>query len=231
MLATALRRNAGDRAFHDLQKRLLHPFAADVAGDRGVVGLSSDLVDLVDVDDPALRALDVVFGRLQKLEYDVFHIFPDIARFGQRGRVGHGERHIQNAGQGLRQQGLAAAGRADQQDVRLRQLDIRLRRMVQPFVVVVNRDRQHPLGVDLADHVIVQHLADFARGRHAIAGLQTGGLRLFADDVHAQFDAFVTDEYCRTRNQLAYLMLAFATERAVKRVLAVAGIACHPQTS
>jgi hypothetical protein len=65
MLAAALRRNAGDRAFHDLQQRLLHALARHVAGDRGVVGLAGDLVDFVDIDDAALRAFDVVFGRLQ----------------------------------------------------------------------------------------------------------------------------------------------------------------------
>src|SRR5204863_9975666 len=48
MLAAALRRNRSDRAFHDLQQRLLHALARDVAGDRGVVGLAADLVDFVD---------------------------------------------------------------------------------------------------------------------------------------------------------------------------------------
>jgi hypothetical protein len=55
MLAAALRRHVGDRAFHDLQQRLLHALARHVAGDRRVVGLAADLVDLVDVDDAALR--------------------------------------------------------------------------------------------------------------------------------------------------------------------------------
>jgi hypothetical protein len=57
---------------------------------------------------------------------------------------------------------LPRAGRADQQDVRLRQFDVVvLGRVVQPLVVVVHRDRQDALGVVLADDVIVQHLADF----------------------------------------------------------------------
>jgi len=34
-----------------LQQRLLHAFAGHVPGDRGVVGLARDLVDLVDIDD------------------------------------------------------------------------------------------------------------------------------------------------------------------------------------
>jgi len=139
MLAPALRRHGGDRAFHDLQKRLLHALARHIAGDRGVVGLAGDLVDLVDIDDPALRAFDVVFRGLQQFQDDVFHILADITGLCQRGRIGHGERHIQNPRQSLRQQGLAAAGGADQQDVRFGQFDVRLGRMVQPLVMVVHR--------------------------------------------------------------------------------------------
>ena len=124
MLAPALRRHGGHGAFHDLQKRLLHALARHVAGDRGVVGLAGDLVDLVDIDDAALRAFDIVFRCLQQLEDDVFHILADIAGLGQRRRIGHGEGHIEDARQRLRQQRLAATGGADQQDVRLRQFDL-----------------------------------------------------------------------------------------------------------
>ena len=126
MLAPALRRHRGDGAFHDLEQRLLHAFARHVTGDRRVVGLAGDLVDLVNIDDPALRAFDIVLAGLQQLEDDVFHIFPDVTGFGQRGGVGHGERHIQNPRQCLGQQGFAAAGGTDQQDVGFRKLDIRL---------------------------------------------------------------------------------------------------------
>ena len=52
MLAPALRRHVGNRAFDDLEQGLLHPFAGHIAGDRRVVtALARDLVDLVDVDD------------------------------------------------------------------------------------------------------------------------------------------------------------------------------------
>ena len=124
VLAAALRRHRGDGALHDLQQRLLHALARDVAGDRRIVGLAADLVDLVDVDDAALRALDIVVGRLQQLQDDVLDVLADIAGLGQRRGVRHGERHVEHAGQGLGQQRLAAAGRADQQDVRLGDLDV-----------------------------------------------------------------------------------------------------------
>ena len=54
VLAPALRRHVGDGALQDLEQRLLHALAADVAGDRGVLALAGDLVDLVDIDDAAL---------------------------------------------------------------------------------------------------------------------------------------------------------------------------------
>ena len=223
MLAAALRRHAGDRALHDLQQRLLHALARNVAGDRGIVGLAADLVDLVDVDDAALGALDVVVGRLQELQDDVLDILADIARFGQRRGVGHGEGHVEDAGERLGEQRLARTRRADQQDVGLGQFDVAvLRGVIEPLVVIVHRDRQHPLGLRLADHVIVQDLADLARGRNAVLALDQRGLALLADDVHAQFDAFVADEHGRPGDELANLMLALAAERAVERVLGVA---------
>ena len=51
VLAPALRWHRSDGAFYDLEQRLLHALARDVAGDREVVGLAADLVDLVDLDD------------------------------------------------------------------------------------------------------------------------------------------------------------------------------------
>ena len=66
VLATTLGRHRSDRAFEDLEQRLLDALARDVAGDRRVVTLARDLVDLVDVDDAALGLLDVVVGVLEQ---------------------------------------------------------------------------------------------------------------------------------------------------------------------
>ena len=107
VLAPALRRHAGHRAFDQLEQRLLHAFARHVARDAGVVGLAADLVDLVDVDDAALRPLDVVVAVLQQLLDDVLDVLADVAGLGQRGRIGNDEGHVQQPRQGLRQQRLA----------------------------------------------------------------------------------------------------------------------------
>src|ERR1700684_188965 len=224
MLAAALRRKRGRGSFHDLEQGLLHALARDVAGDRGIVGLAADLVDFIDIDDAALGALDVVVGRLQQLQNDVLDILADVTGFGQRRRVRHGEGHIEDARQRLRQQRLARTGRSDQQDVRLRELDIVvLGLMVEPLVVVVDGDREHLLGVALADHIVVQDLADFLRGRNPVARLHQRGFVLLTNDVHAELDAFVANEDRRARDQLANFVLALAAERAIQRVLGVAG--------
>ena len=57
-----------------------------------------------------------------------------------------------------------------EQDVRLRQFDVAvLRRVVQALVMVVHGDREHALGVVLADDVIVENALDLFRARHAVA--------------------------------------------------------------
>ena len=109
MLATALRRHRGNRALDQLQQRLLHAFARNVARDRRVVRLREILSDLVDVDDARLRLLDVVGRTLQQLLNDVLDVLADVARFGERRGVGDGERYVQQARQRLGEQRLAAA--------------------------------------------------------------------------------------------------------------------------
>src|SRR5437868_2611959 len=89
-----------------------------------------------------LGTLDIIISRLQQLEDDVLDVLADIAGFGERGRIGHGERDVEDARERLRQQRLAGAGRADQQDVRLRELDVVvLGLVVETLVVVMDRDR------------------------------------------------------------------------------------------
>ena len=126
VLAPALRRHAGHRALEDLQQRLLHALAGDVARDRRVVRLARDLVDLVDVDDAGLGALDVEVGGLDQLEQDVLDVLAHVAGLGERRGVGDGERHVEDARQRLREQRLAAARGAEEQDVALGQLDVGL---------------------------------------------------------------------------------------------------------
>src|SRR6266446_3589901 len=94
--------------------------------------------------------------------------------------------------------------------------------VVETLVVIMDRDREHLLGVILTDDIIVKNFAYFLRGRNAVARLHQRGLVLLADDVHAQFDALVADENGRAGDELAHLMLALAAERAMERFLGFA---------
>ena len=228
VLASALRRNRGDRALEDLQQRLLHALARDVARDRGVLGLAGDLVDLVDVDDAGLGALRVEVGGLDQLQQDVLDVFADVARLGERCRVGDGERHVEPLGERLREIGLAAAGRADQQDVALGDLDLvgallgALHGAVRAdaLVVVVDRDRQGALGGLLPDHVLLEEREDLARlGQVEVGDDAGGGLgHALFDDLVAQLDALVADVDARPRDQLLDLLLALSAEGALEQV-------------
>ena len=224
MLASALRRNIGDGAFENLQQRLLHALTGDVARDGGVLVLAPDLVDLVDVDDAALRAGYVAVGGLQQLQNDVFDVLAHVAGFGQRRRIDDGKRHVQHLRQRLRQQRLARSRRPDQQDVRLRQLDIVAARLVHldALVVVVDRHRQLLLRLVLTDHVLVQKCLDLLRlgqvGR-SCTGLCLGAV-VFENRV-ADGNALIADISSRIvrwrRDQLGNGILRLVAERAAKR--------------
>ena len=144
VLAAALRRHGSRRALEDLQERLLDTLARHVARDGRVLGLARNLIDLVDVDDAALSLLDVVVRRLDELQQDILNVFADVAGFRQGRRIGDGKRHIEDACERLREQRLAAARRADHEDVRLCEFHI-LTSLALPHVdaliVVVDRPR------------------------------------------------------------------------------------------
>ena len=204
MLAAALRRHVGDGAFEHLEEGLLHAFAGDVAGDRDVVRGLADLVDFVDVDDAALGRFEVEVGGVQQLEQDVLDVFADVAGFGQRGGVADGEGNVQHARQRSRQQGLAAAGRPDQEDVGLVELDVGFRVLAvdQPLVVIMHGDREDLLGSLLADHVGIELFLELARGRD-IGEERLGHaapLALLVEDLLAQ--ARCNRRRCRRRRDL-----------------------------
>ena len=100
---------------------------------------------------------------MQELQEQVLHVLADVAGLGERGSVADGEGHVENLGQGLRQERLARAGGPDQQDVRLVDHHVGDFRVVhQALVVAVDGHGQHFLGVLLADDVLIElgdHLA------------------------------------------------------------------------
>src|SRR4029079_6217978 len=156
VLASTLRRNIRDSPFKDLQQRLLHTFTRHVACDRRVLILTTDLVNLVDVDDALLRALDVAVRSLQEFENDVLYVFTNVARFSQRRRIDDRERHSEHTRECWREQRLAGTGRTDQQNVCFLDLDVRTTTTkLDAFVVLIDGDGETVLCLFLTHDVFV----------------------------------------------------------------------------
>ena len=232
MLASALRRDVCDRTLEDLQQRLLHALAGDVARDRGVLALTGDLVHLVDVDDAALGQLDVKVRRLKQPEQDILHILTDVAGLGERGGVRDGERHVQDLGQRLGEQCLAGAGRANEQDVALLQLHIGLLRKINALIVVIDRHRQRDLRRVLPDDILVHIGFDLLRGGQLVRQLQllrAARMHLVMQDRVAEIDTLVADIDPRPGDQPPELILMLAAKGAADIFLLV--VTRHGYTS
>src|SRR4029077_6115902 len=71
----------------------------------------------------------------------------------------------------------------------------------------------------LPDDIVIQDLEYLGRRRNPFARFHERGFIFLADDLHAQFDAFIADEHRRARNELANLVLALSAEGAIEGVL------------
>src|SRR5205085_4726950 len=227
VLLAAARGDVGARPIDDLEQRLLHAFAAYIAGRARGVAFAGDLVDLVDVGDAPLGLLHVVVGRVEQVLDDVLHVLAHVAGLGQAGRVGDGEGDVEEAGERLRQQRLAGTGGADQQDVRLLELDVAVAlgpgrlhagpgarglARVDALVVVVDGDGEDLLGALLADDVVIEEGLDLDRGGKGDGRAVLLPLGLLGDDVVAELDALVTDVDRGAGDELPDFPLPLAAE-------------------
>ena len=144
MLSPPLRRYRCRRPLEDLEKRLLNALARNIPRNRGIFRFSRNLIDFINVDDTALCFLDVVVCRLDQLQQNVLDILADIACLRERGCIGDGKRHIQDACQCLRQQGLAAASGANHENIRLTQFHVLIFPLscMNPLIMIIDRNRQ-----------------------------------------------------------------------------------------
>ena len=185
MLAATGRRNAGHRALKNLKQRLLNTLARDITGNGEVLGLAGDLVNLVHVDNAHLSALNVAIGSIDELEQDVLHVLANVTSLGERGGIGDGKRHLEDARERLGQQGLAGTGGTEQQDVGLGELHLvhivvkltaharclvkgrhRGAALDHATIVVVHGNRHGALGVLLAHDISRKLVIDLVRRRH-----------------------------------------------------------------
>jgi hypothetical protein len=89
--------------------------------------------------------------------------------------------------------------------------------------VVVDRDREGALGAVLADHVLVQHVADLP-GLREVLELEGGRSgQLLIDDLVAEIDALVADVDAGAGDQLLDLPLRLAAEAAEELLVGFGG--------
>jgi cell division protein FtsL len=97
--------------------------------------------------------------------------------------------------------------------------------------MVVHGHGEHTLGALLADDIFVENLLDFVRLRKLVPGALRTVFKLFPNDVVAELDALVANEYRRARDELANLVLALSAEGAVQKFAVVmpaaAGVFTH----
>ena len=160
MLTPALGGHIGYGTLQNLQQSLLYTLAGNITGDRCVFTLAGDFIDLIHIDNAPLRQLHIEVRRLQKTQENVLHIVTHIAGLGEGSGISNGEGHLQNPGQGLGKQGLAAAGGPDHKDVALLQLYILAATVKDTLIVVINRDGQSDFRRLLTHDILVQHRLD-----------------------------------------------------------------------
>ena len=117
VFTSALRRNTGNSSFQNFQKRLLYTFTGYITGDGRIFRFTGDLVDLVDINDPSLSALNIKISILDQFQQDILDVLTYITGFCQSSSVSYCKGHLQDPGQRLRQQSFTAAGRPQHQNV------------------------------------------------------------------------------------------------------------------
>ena len=216
MLSSALRRYGCNRTLHNLQKRLLNTLPGDIPCDGWIFRLPCDLIDLVDIDNPILCSLNISIRRLNNLEKNIFHIFPDVSGFGQSRGVRNRKWNIEHLRQCLCQKRFPASGRSKHQNIALLQLHPKISLCFDPLVMIIDRNGKNLFGLLLPNHIIIQkalylfRLQEINLSRPVIFVFI---IKFFFYNLGTDLNTFVTD-ICSVwpRNQLAHLRLWLITE-------------------
>ena len=107
-------------------------------------------------------------GLLNQVTRNLFNIAANIANLGELGRLNLNKRRIGELGQTARNLGLAAAGRANHQDVFGRHFVAQFGRKLLPPPAIAHRHRHRALGLGLADNMFVEGRDDCLWGKPVV---------------------------------------------------------------
>ena len=105
--------------FEQLQKRLLCAFMPRIRRRRKVFALAAGLVDLIDIDDTALRRLNISAGSLDEITNDGLDITADITGRRIKRCVRNDKRNAELFRQMADDRCLAASGWSNNNGIRL----------------------------------------------------------------------------------------------------------------
>ena len=169
VLTASCWRNTSNRTLKNLQKCLLNAFTGDITSNREVLGLASNLINLIDVDNTYLSALNIAICGSNELKQDILDIFTNVTSLGKGGCVSNGKRNLKKTSKCLSKQGFTSTGWAQEQDVGLCNLNILLAflRLIvarkNTTIVVVHRYRHSTLCVFLTHYVLRQLIVNLMR--------------------------------------------------------------------
>ena len=218
MLASTLWRYVHHSSLQEFQKSLLYTLSTYVAGDRWVVALAGNLVNLVDEDDTTLGSLHIIVGYLEQTGEDTLHILTYITSLGKYRSIHDGERYIEQLGNGTCQQCLTGTGTTHHDDVALFYFHAFLiLRLLQTLIVIIDSNGKMTLGLFLSDDIFIEIFLDLHRLWH----LLQGKLRVIAlwfqyasllHNLKCLLGALLTDKAIDTRDQQLHFILASSTE-------------------
>ena len=110
MLTSTCWRNTCNGTLKNLQKCLLNAFTRDVTSNREVLGLASNLINLIDVDNTYLSAVNIAICGSNELKQDILDIFTNVTSLGKGCCVSNSKRHLKKTSKRLSKQRFTSTG-------------------------------------------------------------------------------------------------------------------------
>ena len=101
MLAATCWWNTCNRALKNLQKCLLNAFTRNITSNREVLGLTSNLINLIYVDNAYLSALNIAVSSGDEFKQDILDIFTNVTSFGKSCCVSNSKRNLKKTSKRL----------------------------------------------------------------------------------------------------------------------------------
>ena len=160
MLTASCWRNTSNRTLKNLQECLLNTFTRDVTSNREVLGLTSNLINLIDVDNAYLSTLNIAVSSSDELKQDILDIFTNVTSLSKGCCVSNSKRNLKKTSKRLSKQRFTSTSWAQEQDVGLSNLNVflALLRLIvarkNTAIVVIHRNRHSTLCVFLTHYVL-----------------------------------------------------------------------------